>query len=410
MEQFPPAGFVPTESAVEGVTVYMPAQDAEAHQQVLAFHCPQCGGETAFNAADGGITCTYCAYHEAPEQTAVGTQAESFEFKLSTIEQASHGWGVERKEIMCEKCGTHIAVNPDTLTASCTFCLSNKVVQHKAPQDVLRPRFLIPFKIDDSACHASVRKWLGTNAFVPSTLKQLASVGEFTPLYMPYWLFEADAHTTWKALVGKKTNNNNIRWRWENGEFNRRFNNVQVRGSTKIQPSLLKDVEEFNIDDLTPYDAQYLAGKQAVAYEKGLEEAWSQARQTIRTRMRKAGEQHTSTRRQRNFSASVDFQDESWRYILQPFYLATYAYNNKTYQVVVNGQTGAVAGQRPADWRKIALLAAIPLLLGTLLMLYQWFAGISDSNLINVAAAGLFILGVILAITLGLKGAQLQNE
>ena len=52
---FPPTDFVQTDSAVPGIDVYMPTPpEPEAREAVVDFKCPQCGGTTAFGAADGG--------------------------------------------------------------------------------------------------------------------------------------------------------------------------------------------------------------------------------------------------------------------------------------------------------------------------------------------------------------------
>ncbi|NDJ54120.1 MAG: hypothetical protein GYB68_13705, partial [Chloroflexi bacterium] len=60
----------------------------------------------------------------------------------------------------------------------------------------------------------------------------------------------------------------------------------------------------------------------------------------------------------RNFTRSLAFKDEAWRYLLFPVYLATYVYDEETYQIVINGQTGSIGGERPVAWIKIALVAA----------------------------------------------------
>jgi hypothetical protein len=55
---------------------------------------------------------------------------------------------------------------------------------------------------------------------------------------------------------------------------------------------------------------------------------------------------------------TADFADERWRYVLLPVYLASYRFAERLYQVMVNGQTGRVAGQKPVDWRKVWLVIA----------------------------------------------------
>ena len=55
---------------------------------------------------------------------------------------------------------------------------------------------------------------------------------------------------------------------------------------------------------------------------------------------------------------SLDFADESWRYILAPVYVAVYQYQGQPYQVMLNGQSGEISGQRPVDWTKVWLAIA----------------------------------------------------
>jgi hypothetical protein len=49
----------------------------------------------------------------------------------------------------------------------------------------------------------------------------------------------------------------------------------------------------------------------------------------------------------------LDFQDESWRYMLLPLYIAVFQYGEHSFQVLINGQNGRISGQRPVDWRKV---------------------------------------------------------
>ena len=93
LANMPPRGFVRVSSAVPGITVFAPAPKKEKIDDVVAFSCPQCGGETAYSVENGGLTCAYCGYHEAPQGKSLGRQAESFEFTVDTVERAASGWG-----------------------------------------------------------------------------------------------------------------------------------------------------------------------------------------------------------------------------------------------------------------------------------------------------------------------------
>jgi hypothetical protein len=96
----------------------------------------------------------------------------------------------------------------------------------------------------------------------------------------------------------------------------------------------------------------------------------------------------------------ADFEDEVWRYILLPVYAAAYRFENETFQVLVNGQTGAVAGQKPVAWWKVWLAIAGLLSPGVLLALVGLvlllFGGIGIFAL--GLAAILFVIGLVISI------------
>ena len=66
---------------------------------------------------------------------------------------------------------------------------------------------------------------------------------------------------------------------------------------------------------------------------------------------------------QRNLQVDATYSDQRFKHILVPVWLLTYTYGHKVFQVVANGVTGKMAGDRPWSWIKIALLVIIALFL-----------------------------------------------
>ncbi|NJL95715.1 MAG: TFIIB-type zinc ribbon-containing protein [Anaerolineae bacterium] len=398
---FPPPGFAPTTSALEGIEVYapLPPEQRPAEQaEVVTFKCPNCGADRAYSAADGGLRCTFCGYHEVREIEIVGRQAEEYEFTLEAVQSAAHGWGMERLEIQCQNCGAATTLPPDELTTFCPFCHSAKLVQRQAPQDVLRPRFLIPLTVTPDGCHGFTREWLGSSWMTPRELKAEAVIRNFTPLYLPYWTFDAITNASWKAEVGRtktvgsgKNRRTTTVWRWESGHVNLQHDDVFISGTTKISEILLQRATNYRADGLVPYEASFLAGIKAHAYERDLNTAWELGRSTIRERTKQACMSQASTRKIRNFSMQVDFADEKWRYVLVPVYISAYTYEDQRYQVLVNGQTGTVAGQRPVAWPKVSAVMALTFIPGLLVLCLALFAGAVVSG-DAFEAAGVFAL------------------
>ncbi len=378
-ESFPPTGFVKTKSAMPGIEVYMPRPPEEDGREVVDFRCPHCDGATAYSTDDGGLTCSFCGYHEAPQVEVVGKGAQEFEFTVETVERSTNGWGEERKELVCNSCASHITLSTEMLSHTCPFCGSNAVVQTRAPQDVLRPRFLVPFATTTEDCRKQTAKWLQNNWMLPKDLQSLARTTEYTPIYIPFWTFDARTTASWRAEVYNtnakrrrhsapnwkwerhfllKLGDGDEVWDWESGAVSLFTDDMLVSGSSQLSLTLLSQLGGYQLGDLVPYTATFLAGLSAQAYEVDLETAWEHARRLMRARTKEACQKQASAQNMRNFSMNLDFSEESWRYILLPLYLATYRYGDKVFQVMVNGQTGVIAGQRPVDWRKVGWILA----------------------------------------------------
>lgn len=376
-QQFPPSGFVPAESAVAGITVFKPAPpDQQVQGEMVNFKCPNCGANQAYSAADQTLTCTACGYREVPKQEVVGKRAAEFEFKVETLQQSAQGWGVERKEMACQNCGAVLNLPPDMMTHDCPFCLSNFVVQQKAAQDVLRPTYLIPPKVADQAARERVKAWLGSSWMTPRTLSSGAVLDRFTPLYLPFWTFDARTAADWKAEVGHtyttgsgKNRRTHTVWRWKNGHVDLTIDDLLVSGTKRVSEIILGKMDNFSTSDLVQYDPVFLAGISTLAYERDLQAAWEMGRQKMRDRTKDACYKQINSSKVRNFSMQMDFDDESWRYVLLPVYVSTYKFEDRTFQLLVNGQTGQVGGQRPVDWLKVGLAVAGIIILAILGMI-----------------------------------------
>jgi hypothetical protein len=133
-----------------------------------------------------------------------------------------------------------------------------------------------------------------------------------------------------------------------------------VTGSSRLSYLILERLRPFNLNDLVAYAPDYLAGWQAQAYDVTLPQAWEQAKTAMREHAKKACRSDINSSHVRNFSMTGDFGEESWRYILLPVYLTAYRFENKAYQVMANGQTAVVAGQKPVAWWKVWLAISRP--------------------------------------------------
>ncbi len=418
----PPEGFVQVDSRLEGIELWAPAPSAEAADKTQSFKCQFCGAVTAYSAGQQQLTCSHCGRAQEIAAARVGRSAETFEFTLETMERAQYGWGEQRRELACESCGAVVSIAADALTSTCAFCGSHRVLARDAAGDVLRPTALIPFVVDQRQCQGRVTEWLGRGWMHPPELRQVRSLHELKGIYLPYWTFDARVQADWKAEVGTERTERYysngewktrtvIDWDWRNGRVHVPVVDHLVPATARVSRLLLERIAPFNLQGLVEYAPAYLAGWLAKIYDLTLPQGWQTAKEEIRERSKRACYDDTGSAHVRNFRMTADFADERWRYVLLPVYLASYPFDGRTFQLLVNGQTGVVAGQKPVSWLRvwlaIAALLAPGALVGLLGLLTLPFGGLGVVGL-GVGFV-LLVAGLVGAIVIFIKARQSEE-
>jgi hypothetical protein len=73
---------------------------------------------------------------------------------------------------------------------------------------------------------------------------------------------------------------------------------------------------------------------------------------------------------QRGLQVDATYRGRTFKHVLVPVWLVHYTYGARTFQVVANGYTGAIAGEQPYSWVKIALAVIAALVVLALLAPY----------------------------------------
>ncbi len=404
----PGPGWRQLDSAVDGITVWAPAPEADAPGGPTLTRCPQCGAVSRFTVEAGTLACEHCGWEDRDAVERVGRDGPAGEFTAEALEEGLHGFGVDRRELSCDQCGAAVAVPDGALSATCPFCASNQVnVREHAEVRGIRPGALVRFAVAPERNAALVRAWLGQGWIHPADLERAARVDRFVGMYLPWWAFSARVDARWEAEVGtprtesyrdadgQRRTRTVIDWEWRSGRVHLDREEVRIPGTTKVSTRLLSRIADYDLDELVAYEPALLAGWQALTYDIGLPDAWERGRAAIRDRAREACRRDTGSSHVRNLSLVADLDDETWRHLLLPVYLSAFRFGGRTWVVVVNGQTGEVAGQKPVAWWKVWTAIALMLAPGLLCAV----AGL----VLLVVGVGAVLL--VVALVLGLIGA-----
>jgi hypothetical protein len=236
-------------------------------------------------------------------------------------------------------------------------------VPYEEVKAAFSPESLLPLKISEVQSREIIRAWYGRQWLAPNNFTKKALTDTVHGIYLPYWTFDANADAHWTAEAGhyyyvtvNKKQERRIRWEPAAGDLSHFFDDDLVCASTGVDHARLKKVEPFPTDALVPYDPGYLTGWTVERYQIDLVGAAERSRQQMDAALRELCAKQIPGDTYRNLVVSANYTKQTFKHILAPVWLLTYVYRTSTYQVVVNGVTGTIAGSRPWSWIKIALL------------------------------------------------------
>jgi hypothetical protein len=331
-----------------------------------AYHCPACGADAHWNPGRGALVCSYCGTGSQARLETRGADTVVVEHDLVAalrgIPDSARGWQAEKTSVRCQSCRAISVFDGQRVGQRCEFCGSAALLPYEELKQPFRPESLLPLKLAEPQARDQIRAWFKRLWFAPSRFAARAMTDTLKAVYLPYWTFDARADATWTAEAGRYYHETvggkrrqRIRWSPASGSLSHVFDDELVCASRGVRAGLLRAVEPFPTDSLVPYDPGYLAGWVVERYQIDLVAAAESSRRQMEARLRALCAAQVPGDTHRNLVVRASWSGQTFKHILAPVWLATYLYGGRARQLIVNGVTGRVAGDRPWSWIKIAL-------------------------------------------------------
>ena len=344
------------------------------------FPCPSCGARLDFDPSARGLKCPYCGFEQ---QIKRGDSAEVVERDYGDYLDREEAKGKaipgRSSEVKCTGCGANVLLEDKVATERCPFCATHLENQPEAAHAMIPPESLLPFRVDLRDARTEFEKWIVSLWFAPTSLKKLAALGQLSGVYVPYWTYDANTVTFYEGQRGEDytttewyTDSNGRRqsrtvvhtnWYPVSGEVRHFFDDVLLTGSKSLPPDLLAQIDEWNVEKLEPFQPEYLSGFRTERYAVGLREGYKIAKQLMQPTIDQLVRRDIGGDHQRVHDQQTRYSAVTFKPLLLPLWVAVYRYHDKTYQILVNGRTGKVAGYRPYSPWKIAGFVTLIVLL-----------------------------------------------
>lgn len=382
------------------------------------YKCPCCGGALEFNSSVQKMKCPFCDTEfemealEAYDNQLNSEQQSDMTWDANAGQQWGEGEADGLRTYVCKSCGGEIIGDETTAATSCPYC-DNPIVLMGQFSGSLKPDYVIPFKQDKKAAISGLKKHYEGKILLPKVFKDQNHIEEVKGVYVPFWLFDADATASirYKATKERKWSDSNYDYTETSYYSVQRggyigFNTVPVDGSSKMPDELMESVEPYNFSDAVPFQTAYLAGYLADKYDvtdaESVERANERIKKSTEEEFRKTVTGYNTVTTENTY---INLQNAQAKYALYPVWMLNTQWNGKKYTFAMNGQTGKMVGDLPCDNKKYWLLtfvimAVLALVVFGLSFLMEFLS--SPIVIAIIAVAGAFI-------TTGIMRGQLKS-
>jgi DNA-directed RNA polymerase subunit RPC12/RpoP len=293
------------------------AFDASQTTEARRFACPHCGGRMVFTPDGSSLTCEYCAQRELSEALQGDGSVDEQDFVLALAKVKGHVHPTATRCLRCRDCGASFLLGPEKLSFTCPYCTSVYVIEQTEVRELVPPEGVIPFALMQEQARRAVLEWM-----VKEELDIPLQAGSASGVYLPMWTFDIDIARKGRRSVA---------------------DDVLVSAGSTLSRIMTTAASGFSLHNLQPYDLGYLADWPAETYDISVADASIKARAKVRAQVAKQ-----AGGRIEEFGPSVlRLSILSFKLILVPLWVLHYRYEGEQYTVVVNGQTGAVWGEKP---------------------------------------------------------------
>ncbi|SHE21848.1 primosomal protein N' (replication factor Y) - superfamily II helicase [methanotrophic endosymbiont of Bathymodiolus puteoserpentis (Logatchev)] len=291
----------------------------------------------------------------------------------------------------CTACGANFKFSDDIHAGECPFCGTDIVISSQQSKP-LHPKSLLPFLITETLAKKKFSLWLNKLWFAPNKVKKYAHADtKLIGIYLPYWTYDSQTESTYTGARGDTYYINErvsyrqngrqvttvkrvpkIRWTNARGRVSHFFDDVLIGASLSLPRQILDRLQPWDLQNLVPYDENYISGFQSELYQVNLDEGFDRAKQVMDGMIRQDIAYDIGGDHQRIHQVSTQHSQVTYKHCLLPVWSAAFIYRNKAYRFVINGRTGEVQGERPYSIWKIGFAVLIALgIIGGLIYLQQ---------------------------------------
>ena len=139
------------------------------------------------------------------------------------------------------------------------------------------------------------------------------------------------------------------------GTVSRDFDDILIIASRHVTRKRLAELEPRHASKATPRQPSYLTGHHSLRYDTESEAGLGDAKEDMAGEIVRDARRDIGGNEQSIHTVDSQYFDVDYKLLLLPVWIPTCVYQGKPWQILINGETGEVQGDRPFSAWKIAL-------------------------------------------------------
>ncbi|MBQ2510128.1 MAG: hypothetical protein II529_04810 [Erysipelotrichaceae bacterium] len=351
--------------------------------------CPNCSGTLVFDIKNQNLKCRHCSQTFEMYEYQPDASADELVFE-------------DARFYTCKNCGAQLISGDDRAVDYCSYCGSEAILESNM-SGIKKPKYIIPFQISKKRCKEIYKKELKNKLYVPKEFKDPDFIDRFRPFYIPYWMYWVTFSEEPFDLKGHKYYS---RGGYDYDEVydvrvamkKNGMEGIPYDASRNFDDSIAENIAPFTRQGLQDFNPAYLAGMYADSpnvdpetYQKEVtDKATEIAVRDLRDNI--GNNIHLNLPRDRKMRKILQTSCEESETILLPVWFLTWKKNDRVAYAVVNGQTGKIHIDLPADIREFVFYTLIGA--AVLFVLLSLFVTVTSRFVLWFSALLAYLTGV----------------
>jgi hypothetical protein len=234
------------------------------------------------------------------------------------------------ESLNCSHCGAPLDLSPGEIIVTCRYCGSD--VRIAGEKRFLLKHSMVATQYQEEAIRQVITSWMAGGAFRPDDLARSSRIESLECIYLPFYVFEVDASTTWRGVLSRtgqpfeKSGELRKDYFWKilgrrSSPFPTREYRLPLAAKTTFDMSQMVKGSKFLNAEMDEDEAKRLVEDEVTEHQKQL---------LLQEEVDDVIEAKTA----------VDVKDAE--FVHAPIWFMRYSYRKKMYEMTVDGAAGEV--------------------------------------------------------------------